>query len=255
MWIVGEHPGDSTGLAFIEADVEHPGAIPEASLDQSWMVAKDGGWIEDSSFLLLASSNNQGCINSLLQSRGLLSQNYTKEGLADAPSTYLSHLDTIHETCAQRTTWEIVRQSRMACKPTDGALEHPNGLPIPLIGFGTGATHREDAYGGISGALKAGYRLLDTASAYDNEDLIGEALVDPEVGVDREEVFIISKVSMCSAIKDALYKRLTSLVPSAPFDHHHQQLWFSELGMDETLTAASRSLARLGTDYFDAYLM
>jgi len=67
-----------------------------------------------------------------------------------------------------------------------------NGVRIPVIGFGTfPIPNGEDAYNAVSLALKAGYRLIDTAFIYGNEESVGKAVRDS--GIDRKEVFIISK--------------------------------------------------------------
>ncbi|MEO1450567.1 MAG: aldo/keto reductase, partial [Bacteroidota bacterium] len=75
----------------------------------------------------------------------------------------------------------------------------------------------------VQAALKAGYRKIDTASAYQNEEGVGRAII--ESGISRESTFLTTKV------------------------------WNSEQGYDETLYAFERSLKRLQTDYVDLYLI
>lgn len=99
-----------------------------------------------------------------------------------------------------------------------------NGLPIPVIGYGTYLAP-DDASGtrSILDALEAGYRLIDTASVYGNEQTVGRAV--RESSIPREEIFLTSKV------------------------------WNTDQGYETTLAAFDASLNRLGTDYLDLYLI
>lgn len=98
-----------------------------------------------------------------------------------------------------------------------------NGVEVPALGLGTYKLPGDMAYAPVRMALDCGYRHIDTASFYENEQAIGQAVRDSEVP--REEVFITSKV------------------------------WNTEQGFEETLDAFDRSLERLGTDYLDLYLV
>jgi 2,5-diketo-D-gluconate reductase A len=64
-------------------------------------------------------------------------------------------------------------------------------VSIPLIGFGTWQLEGADAYNGVRAALEIGYRHIDTATGYGNEDQVGAAIRDSGVG--RENVFITTK--------------------------------------------------------------
>jgi 2,5-diketo-D-gluconate reductase A len=77
----------------------------------------------------------------------------------------------------ERTRQEVVRLS--------------DGVSIPLIGFGTWQLDGDDGYNAIRSALDIGYRHLDTATSYGNEDKVGAAIRDSGVG--RENVFITTK--------------------------------------------------------------
>jgi 2,5-diketo-D-gluconate reductase A len=77
----------------------------------------------------------------------------------------------------ERTSQEVVQLS--------------DGVSIPLIGFGTWQLDGDDAYNGVRSALDIGYRHIDTATAYRNEDKVGAAIRDSGVG--RENVFITTK--------------------------------------------------------------
>jgi len=98
-----------------------------------------------------------------------------------------------------------------------------NRVEIPGVGFGTWQQSKEDAYRACLHALKVGYRHIDTAHAYENEDACGKAIKDS--GLKREEVFITTKLP--SHIKT----------------------------YDETLKYFKESLENLGTDYIDLYLI
>ncbi len=94
---------------------------------------------------------------------------------------------------------------------------------MPALGLGTYKLVGQLAYEPVRSALSCGYRHLDTASFYENEESIGLAVRDS--GVPREEVFITSK------------------------------MWNTEQGYEGTLKAFDRSLRRLGTDHLDLYLV
>lgn len=98
-----------------------------------------------------------------------------------------------------------------------------NGLCLPKVGFGTYKVAGQDGAQGVAQALEAGYRLLDTASFYKNEDEVGEGL--RRSGLKREEVLITSKA------------------------------WRDEMGYENILAAFERSCRRLGVDYIDLYLL
>lgn len=95
---------------------------------------------------------------------------------------------------------------------------------MPMLGFGVYQVENHDICRQcVSDAITAGYRLLDTASVYLNEEAVGEAV--KESGIPREDFFLTSKV------------------------------WIQDMGYEETLRAFDRTLARLGTDYLDLYLI
>jgi diketogulonate reductase-like aldo/keto reductase len=73
------------------------------------------------------------------------------------------------------------------------ALRTPTGdLPIPLLGLGTWRSDGEEGYRAVRHALDVGYRHVDTATGYRNEDLVGRAVADS--GLDRAEVFVTTKL-------------------------------------------------------------
>lgn len=99
-----------------------------------------------------------------------------------------------------------------------------NGIEMPMVGFGVFQVSDEDTEKAVLEALKAGYRLLDTAAVYGNEAGVGRAI--KASGIPREEIFVTTK------------------------------LWIQrENGYENTKKALENSLTRLGLDYVDLYLM
>lgn len=99
-----------------------------------------------------------------------------------------------------------------------------NGVEIPIVGFGTWQTPDGDvARESVLTALKAGYRHIDTAAAYENEEGVGQGI--KESGVKRSDLFLTTK------------------------------LWNNDHGYDATHKAIDTSLRKLGTDYVDLYLI
>jgi len=99
----------------------------------------------------------------------------------------------------------------------------PNGLPIPKLGFGTWKIPDAVAPAAVASALGVGYRHVDTARVYRNEEGVGQGLRDS--GVPREEIF------------------LTTKVPSSMKTY------------DEVVECIPESLRRLGTTYIDLLLI
>ena len=98
-----------------------------------------------------------------------------------------------------------------------------NGMTIPGMGFGTYNPKGGDSVGMVRTAIRAGYRYFDTASLYETERALGQAV--KESGIPREDFFLVSKV------------------------------WIDEMGYEETRVALHRTLERLQTDYLDLYLI
>lgn len=98
-----------------------------------------------------------------------------------------------------------------------------NGVEMPRFGLGVyKMTDKEAAVEAMVKAIRTGYKAIDTATVYDNEAEVGEAI--RAGGVPREELFITSKV------------------------------WNTDQGYDQTLRAFEASLKRLDMDYLDLYL-
>ena len=97
------------------------------------------------------------------------------------------------------------------------------GAEMPLLGLGVYDMHDDEAIEAVTHALKTGYRLIDTASMYGNEEQVGIAVKNSDVP--RSEIFITTKVN-----------------------NSHQ-------GYDSTLKAFDESLKKLDTGYIDLYLL
>ena len=99
-----------------------------------------------------------------------------------------------------------------------------NGAKMPTIGFGTWQTPDGDvAKNSVIDAINAGYRLIDTAAAYGNEESVGKGI--KESGINRYDLFVTTK------------------------------LWNDKHGYRETIQAIDESLEKLGLDYLDLYLI
>ena len=72
-----------------------------------------------------------------------------------------------------------------------------NGLPMPIVGFGTWMLKGEAGKRAVLDALAVGYRLIDTAHMYDNEAMVGQAVA--ESGLRREDIFITTKLCQTRA--------------------------------------------------------
>lgn len=102
-------------------------------------------------------------------------------------------------------------------------LKLNNEYVIPEVGFGVWKVPNEDASIIVSQAIDAGYRLIDTAKIYGNEEGVGQAIA--KSAVPREDLFITTK------------------------------LWNADQGYETTLRAFDESLEKLGVDYVDLYLI
>ncbi|MBE9037196.1 aldo/keto reductase [aff. Roholtiella sp. LEGE 12411] len=99
-----------------------------------------------------------------------------------------------------------------------------NGVEMPILGFGVfQVADLEECETSVYKAIHAGYRLIDTAAAYQNEEAVGKAI--EKSGVARDEIFVTTK------------------------------LWIQDTGYESTNKAFERSLKRLQLDYLDLYLI
>ena len=98
-----------------------------------------------------------------------------------------------------------------------------NGLMMPAIGFGVYQIPANETEQIVSNALEVGYRMIDTAASYFNEEQVGNAI--KHSGLKREEVFVTTK------------------------------LWVQDYEYDDALRAFDKSMKSLGLDYLDLYLL
>ncbi|MCF8273524.1 MAG: aldo/keto reductase [Flavobacteriaceae bacterium] len=98
-----------------------------------------------------------------------------------------------------------------------------NGLLMPRVGFGTNTLKGDIGIRSVSDAISVGFRLIDTAHIYGNEEFVGEGI--KRSGIDRKELFITSK------------------------------LWVDFAGYESTKKAFETSINKIGVDYLDLYLI
>lgn len=98
-----------------------------------------------------------------------------------------------------------------------------NGIQMPILGFGTLYLRDEVGIQCVSDAISLGYRLIDTATVYGNEEAVGGGIT--KSGINREELFVTSK------------------------------LWVDDSGYEKGKKAFQTSLDKLGLDYLDLYLI
>ena len=98
-----------------------------------------------------------------------------------------------------------------------------NGVEMPVLGYGVFQVSPEECERCVSDAIEVGYRLIDTAQAYFNEEGVGNAIA--KSGVPRNELFITTKV------------------------------WISNAGEERAARSIDESLSKLRTDYIDLLLI
>ena len=98
-----------------------------------------------------------------------------------------------------------------------------NGVMMPLLGFGTNTLTGDVGERCVADAISVGYRLIDTAHVYGNEEAVGAGI--KKSGINRKELFVTSK------------------------------LWVDDSGYEGTKKAFQTSIDKLGTDYLDLYLI
>ena len=98
-----------------------------------------------------------------------------------------------------------------------------NGVQMPMLGYGVFQVSPEECERCVSDALSVGYRMIDTAQAYHNEEGVGNAI--RKSGIAREDIFLVSKI------------------------------WFTNYGYEAAKASIDESLRKLQTDYLDLMLL
>ena len=102
-----------------------------------------------------------------------------------------------------------------------------NGVEMPILGFGTFSLYGTTAENSVAEAISIGYRLIDTATTYGNEESVGKGIAEgiASSGITREDIFITTK------------------------------LWVDDMGYEKAKAAFENSLKKLGVDYIDLWLI
>lgn len=98
-----------------------------------------------------------------------------------------------------------------------------DGNKIPVVGFGTYKSNDQEGIQSVIDALASGYRLIDTAAKYENEQAVGKGI--KASGISRDKIVVTTKI------------------------------WRENLGYEQTKTAFEESLNKLGLEYIDLYLV
>jgi len=119
-----------------------------------------------------------------------------------------------------------LRSPAFAAAPVEKSIPQArlrNGVSMPMLGFGTYSLRGEVCAASVADAINAGYRLIDTAKVYENEEAVGEGI--RRSGIDRKALFVTSK------------------------------LWVEDSGYGPAKQAFNTSLKKLGIEYLDLYLI
>lgn len=211
-WQIGKDPASVDGIAYTDVDPTEEGVVPTMWDNKIWKVVFNGLWQVDERFVVLDSAGHYNKNESL----DLLP--------CDLKGGFCSTSENGTTDSQEASTFNVLLSYNNAKQPVENSFTLLNGLRIPLIGLGTGAAPQSDIYMMVNNALEEGYRLLDSAYAYDNADIIGRAIIDSPT-VQRDEIFIIDKV------------------------------WYSHLGFKDTLQSVMVSLAKFQTTYLDSVLI
>ena len=144
---------------------------------------------------------------------GMKRRDFLKTGAGLAAGTLFMGLGNSELFAAGKNKSEI----------TIGTRTLNNGTEMPVLGFGTLYLNGEVGIRSVSDAVSLGYRLIDTATIYGNEEAVGGGI--KKSGINREELFVTSK------------------------------LWVDDSGYEKAKKAFQTSLDKLGLDYLDLYLI
>ena len=215
-WMIGETPYVDSGLAFVkEAGI----ASADTISSHKWKYVGDSS----SGF---AWQGAEGTIVKRNMTYTLSHGRPSSEGGDGGVRHEVRHVESgdIHDAL------QSYRSIKYVPRPQKYAVLR-NGLPMPYVGLGTGGLFLEEVKSVVKQAIRAGYRLIDTAREYGNERLCAEAIEEmSEFDADhsafnRRDMFVASKV------------------------------WPTQLGVTPTRRAVVKSLHELKTNYIDMYLL
>lgn len=131
----------------------------------------------------------------------------------------------------------------MPREATEATTITVQGIEVPKLGLGTWQLTGEDCVEGVRDALDLGYRHIDTAAVYGNEEEVGRGIADS--GVDRDQIFVVTKVSPRDAAPDDVRRSYERSLRKLELDHLDLLLlhWPSEqVGLADTLGAMGEAL-------------
>jgi 2,5-diketo-D-gluconate reductase A len=149
-----------------------------------------------------------------IKSNEIKRRDFLRTGAAFAASVFVLPLSGIKVFGALNTA-----QTKISIP----AVTLNNGLSMPRLGFGTNTLNGEICERSVADAISVGYRLIDTANIYGNEEAVGAGI--KKSGIKREELFVTSK------------------------------LWVGDAGYESAKKAYQTSLNKLGLEYLDLYLI
>ena len=141
--------------------------------------------------------------------------------MSEADATLKKRLSFFENQKRPSVACQIRRNKKM--DQTMNTVKLNNGIEMPQMGYGVYQVSPAECERCVSDALSVGYRMIDTAQAYHNEEGVGNAV--RKSGIDRKEIFLVSKI------------------------------WISNYGYEKAKASIDESLRRLQTDYIDLMLL
>eukprot|EP01125_Pyxidicula_operculata_P012244 TRINITY_DN4016_c0_g2_i1.p1 TRINITY_DN4016_c0_g2~~TRINITY_DN4016_c0_g2_i1.p1 ORF type:complete len:798 (-),score=150.84 TRINITY_DN4016_c0_g2_i1:59-2368(-) len=172
-WIISKEYMSPSGWAFIDST-----ALIPSSESGTWFVSKEGVWTEDPTLKIYCQTDNDSSIYDTLRSIYNVANHHHHNSKFSDDKDNAINVDIDEKY---------------------GLTVLSNGLHIPMTGIGTGGLNEDSVVRVVSDALRAGYRMIDTASAYNNEMAIGSVLKNYRIPDKKSKhlknsIFIITKV-------------------------------------------------------------
>src|SRR5680860_375109 len=164
--------------------------------------------------MLYLHQTNKNKMEKKIQPNGIKRREFLRTGAAFAASALFLHLSGTKVFGSLNAT------------QTENSIPNVklnNGIRMPRLGFGTNTLNGDVGERCVADAISVGYRLIDTANIYGNEEAVGAGI--KKSGIKREELFVTSK------------------------------LWVDDAGYKSTKKACQTSLNKLGLEYLDLYLI